>query len=377
MSKDPETTEVAEETTALLKTIEDFMESKADEMGLNAAKHVALKAEPEEEKEEETVEEKAMNKSVAWVKAWANRDMAMIKDLSEGTDTEGGFLVPEEFRAELLRLVEDFGLVRSTSRVLPMNSDTLLIPSLTTQPTVSWPGEGNAATASDPVFGQITLSAKTVVGLTVTSNELIQDSRPSVINILTELMAEQIAGAEDEQGLVGTGAPFTGILNDAGVNTVTMAAGNVDFSDIGADDLADMIDAVKTTAQGGAVFVMHRNILANVRKLKDGAGAYIFDPSAATPEGVVGSIWGYPILTSDKMPGTAASAVSTEFVIFGNMRNLLLGDRQQVTMSISDSAVIAGSSTFERNQSAVRFTERVALAVGIPEAFAVLVTAAV
>lgn len=376
--KDPGTEE--DVASQLMSNMEKFMEMKAEEMGLNKPVRASFKAEPGDEdapeEGEEAAEEKGLQRAASFFKAMANNDKAKIKSLSEGTGSEGGYLVPVEFRAELLRVVETVGLVRRLARVIPMRSDTMTIPSLTTQPTVSWPGECNPGTESDPVFGQVTLDTETAIGLTVVCNELLQDATPDIVNVLAELMGEQLAAAEDLQGLAGSGAPFTGILNDAGVNTVIMSTGNTAFEDIDVTDLADLVDAVSESSAAGAGFVMHRNILNYLRKLQDGAGNYIFNPTAPTPQGGVGTIWGYPVFTSDQMPGAAASAISTNFVIFGNMRNLLLGDRQRVEMALSDSAVIAGASTFERFQTAVRFTERIAIAVGVPAAFSVLQTAA-
>ncbi|KKN04487.1 hypothetical protein LCGC14_1097010 [marine sediment metagenome] len=328
-----------------------------------------------------------------FVKAVFRKDMGALKAmkaLAEGAGATGGFQVPEEFAAEINRIAEDVGLIRRFARHLPMGSDTLNVPRLASSVSVTFPGENVAGVESEPVWENVQLLAKTAVGLTVTSNELLADANISIVDLLAELFGEALASTEDLQGLVGTGSPFTGILGDAGVSVVTMGTGDVNFIDVDADDLRDMITQVPATKLAGASFTMHREIWGTVQKLKDADGNYI--ASTATPilgpnnalgaGGVVsglqpaGTIWGYPVWLSDQMPAIAASAVSTKFISFGNYNNVWFGDRETMTLSISDSATVGTENTFEQNQSAVRVTERIAIAVGLPAAFSVLRTAA-
>jgi len=315
--------------------------------------------------------------------ATKNRDLigkVHAKALTEGTTTAGGFLVPDEFSAELLRIAEDFGLVRKYARRIPMSSDTRNIPRLTTSVVVYWPGENTAGTISDPVFGNAQLLAKTCIGLTVISNELLEDSDPEISGILMELFGEAISGEEDKQGLVGSGAPFTGIMGDSNVTVVTMVSGKTTFSSITVDNLREMIAQVKVMALGGAGFIMHRTVWSIVQLLRE---ASVLIAVTANPNitqngtngtGIVGYIWGYPVYLSDRMPYT--TAISTKFIIFGNLKYLLLGDRKQITFSTSDSATVGTDKVFEQNASAVRVTERIALTVGLPTAFVCLKTAA-
>ncbi len=328
-----------------------------------------------------------------FVKAVFRKDMTALgnmKALGESTGSTGGFQVPEEFAAEINRIAEDVGLIRRFARHLPMGSDTLNVPRLSSSVSVTFPGENVAGSESEPVWENVQLLAKTAVGLTVTSNELLADANISIVDLLAELFGEALATTEDLQGLVGTGSPFTGVLGDAGVQVVTMGTGDVDFTDLDADDLRDMITKIKATKLAGASFTMHREIWGAVQKLKDldnnfiaSTATPILGPNNALGAGGVlsgaqpaGTIWGYPVWLSDQMPDLAATAVSTKFVAFGNYNNIWFGDRSMMTMSISDSATVGTENTFEQNQSAVRVTERIAIAVGLPAAFSVLRTAA-
>lgn len=358
------------------------LEKAFEEKGLNKVEKKIFGS----AKEVEGLEGKA--KTARFIKAVYNRDketaQAIVgKAMSEGTDTAGGHLVPEEFRAEIVRLAEDFGVVRKQSRIVPMKRETLKLPKVTASVTVYWPGEATAGTESQPTLGLVTLTAKTLVGLTPVTNELLEDADVDVVDLLVELFAEAIAGEEDKQGLTGSGSPFTGVLAVSGVNTLTLASGSTTFSSFTADDLRDMISNVKALALAGSAFYMHRTIFGVVQKLRDDIGNYIvtqpntmISGDASKGTGVAGYIWGYPVYLSEKMPALSATAVSTKFIIFGNLKFVYFGDRKQMTIAISEDATIGDANMFENNMSAVRVTERIAIEVALPSAFSVLKTAA-
>lgn len=330
-------------------------------------------------------------KMVSFIKAVYNKDAAslsLMKAMNEGTGSAGGFLVPEEFAAEVNRVIEDFGLIPKLARKFPMRSDTLKVPRLSSSVTTYYPGEATAGTASQPVLEQVVLQAKTLVGITPMSNELLADANISVVDLLVELFAESIAGQLDQQGLAGTGSPFTGLLTDTGVTVVQPSNGGGFSTFTGCstpDNARDLIAGVKPWSLQGAAFIMHRTVWALFQKTKASSSGEYFISTAnpvltgagqaqGFPTAVAGTMWGYPVYLSDKMPTT--TAVSTKYVIFGNLKHVFLGMRDEMTVAISQDASVAGVSLFETNQSAVRVTTRHAVAVGLPTAFAVLKTAA-
>jgi len=324
-------------------------------------------------------------KIARFVKAVFNRDKETARAISgkamtEGTDSQGGYLVPEEFRAEVIRLAESFGIVRNQCRVIPMKRDTLNLPKITTSVSVYWPGETNAGTVSAPVLGQVQLLAKTLVGLTPISNELLEDADVDTVSMLAELFAEAIAGEEDAQGLIGDGSPFEGVLNDSDINIVTMESGKTDFTDITVDYLRDVISKVKPLALSGAGFYMHRGVWNIVQKLTENGQHIstfsnpIITGDASKGVGIVGYIWGYPVYLPEKMD--SVSGAGKKFILFGNLQFAYLGDRKQMTMAVSEEATIGTTNLFESNMSAVRITERIGFKVALGQAFACLKTAA-
>lgn len=366
-----------------------LIDAKIKELGLDKASNkFVFKGSIAEKSADEVSKMESKEKMASFIKAVYNKDsasLAVFKAMSEGTNSAGGFVVPEEFAAEVNRIVEDFGLVAKLARKLPMNSDVLNVPTLSSSVTVYWPGENTAGTASQPVLASVILSAKTLVGITPMSNELLADANISVVDLLVELFAEAIAGEMDNQAFAGSGSPFTGILTNGSVTVTTPAAGNSTFTLCSTPDNARTIIAtVKPWALQGAGFIMHRTVWSIFQQKKASTGGDYFASAAnpvltgstgqGFPTATAGTLWGYPVYLSDKMPTT--TAVSTKYVIFGNLKHVYVGEREGMNVSISQDATVGSDSLFEKNMSAVRVTKRIAIAVALPTAFAVLSTSA-
>ena len=372
------------------KAAVEAVSAKVTELGLDktVSKKFGYKGSAAEMSEEKLAKLSAKEKAASFIKAVFHKDqnsLAMFKSMSEGVGSAGGFVVPEEWAAEVNRVVEDFGLVPKLATKYPMKYDTINIPRLSATVSMYYPGEGSAGTAAQPTFEQVVLIAKTCVGLTPMSNELLADANISVVDLLTELFAEAIAGMLDQQGLAGTGSPFTGILSDTGVTVVQNATTSTFTLAATPDNCRDLISNVKPWSLQGAAYIMHRSVWGLIQKTKSStAGDYFI--SAANPVlgynnagqgfplAMAGTLWGYPVYLSDKMPTT--TAISTKFIIFGNLKHLFLGMREEIGVAISDSATIGSDNLFAQNMSAVRVVTRHAVAVGLPTAFAVLKTSA-
>lgn len=363
----------------------EIVEAKVKELGLDQASNKFVKA----GKDAESIgKQEGKQKTATFIKALYNKDAATLsifKAMSEGTGSAGGFIVPEEFAAEVNRVVEDFGLVAKLARKIPMKSDTLNIPRLSASVTVSYPGENTSGTGSQPTLQQVQLLSKTLVGITPMSNELLEDADVDVVDLLVELFAEAIAGEIDNQAFNGVGSPFTGILTDSGVTVVTAATGGSTFALAGTpDNCRDLISNVKPWALQGAAYFMHRLNWAIIQKTKASTGGDYFasaanpilsgNAAAGYPTAIAGTLWGYPVYLSDKLVST--TAVSTKFIVFGNLKHVYLGVRKEMGILISEHATVGSDNLFAANMSAVRVTTRHAIAVGLPSAFACLKTSA-
>ena len=300
----------------------------------------------------------------------AYKDPSIVRELNSSTGVDGGYLIPVAYRSELLKIITSYGQYRSNARVVPMETDQVNFPALDGAMTVSWPAENTAIGQSQPTFLQVTLNAKTLAAMTHAPHGLLQGSSPALPGIILDVAGRAIAKEEDRVGFVGNtggGDTFDGLLYAANVNDVVMATGKTTFSQVTADNLLDMIDAVETGALAGAKFYLNRTILSVIKKLKDANGQYIWQaPNAGEP----GSIWNYPYELIEMMPTVSQTAVSKPFILFGNLLYSFLGDREQLQADVSD------HFAFDKIQTFFRFFERIAVKVALPKGFSRLKTAA-
>lgn len=345
------------------------LEAKVDDLSLK------IMAQPNTPESRETLGEWSSEKSahdfIDFMKEIRVGDPAVLKQMSEGVDSEGGYLVPDDFTPTLIRLIDSFGVIRGVATKIPMKRKELQLPTLVSGVTTYWVDENAAITPSQPVFGDLRLTLKKLACLVPSSTELLEDSTIEIANLLATLVAEAIAQEEDRVGLVGSvagGDPFDGVLGDASVTQLSMGAGDTAFANMDADDLMDLIAQVPTSASMGARFWMHRTIFDIVRKLKDLQGNYIYQQPAG---GQPGTIWGYPYTLNDTLPAIGASAADTPFVIFGNLKYLYMGDRRRLTVARSEHV------GFVNDQIYWRWTERIGFKIAIGAALACLNTSAV
>lgn len=292
--------------------------------------------------------------------------------LSAGVDAEGGYLVAPEFAAEIIRLIPTVGIYARIARHVPMGSDELNFGTLVSSLGDYWPAENTAITPSYPGFGQLKLVAKIHAAMTKAPENLLDDATPELGQFLADLFIECLANGQDRVGFAGNtggGDPFNGLLFATGVNSLVMAATKTKISDVTADHLLDLQTTVPDGAREGCVYLLSPTVFDAVRKLKDSTGDYIWQRPT---DGAPGTIWGKPYELSEKFPAYSTAAdPSKAFIVYGNPRYAILGDRKQIAVKASD---VAGDA-FEKIQTAIRAHERIAIN-SYGAGFAKLVTAA-
>ena len=145
--------------------------------------------------------------------------------LSIGTPSAGGFTVPQPLMVEFIDNLRNEAVVLAAGGVvIPMESKTLDIARLDTDPTPTWRAEGAAVSASDAVFSQVKLDAQDLSVEVVASRELVQDSS-NLEAILMRSFIQTFAVELDRVALVGsgTGAEPEGVLNATGVAEIDVA----------------------------------------------------------------------------------------------------------------------------------------------------------
>lgn len=257
--------------------------------------------------------------------------------MEEGTNANGGYLVPVEFDRTLVTALARENVIRSLAKVITTAAPHRINVALT-DVSADWVAESGVFTPSTPTFNQLSLDAFTLRAAALVSEELLQDSMFDLESYLVDNFARAFAAKEEQAFCVGTGSGQpTGIFtaNGGDVGVTTAATG-----DIKADELIDLTYALKDGYKKNATFVLASTTLASIRKLKDGNGAYMWQPSlqAGEPDRLLG----FPVYVSQYAPSIAAGAYT---IVFGDLKNYWIADRAGRTVRRADELHIANLQT--------------------------------
>ncbi len=291
--------------------------------------------------------------------------------LTEGTANQGGELVPEEFQAEVIRLIPEYGSARRLCRVVSMSTDSKKFPKVTsTGITAYWPDEGGAITESQPVFGNVPLAAKKPAIIIPMTNEILDDTN-LLIELLTQMAAEQLAYAEDYQFFQGAGsAPaITGVFKSTNVTRVIMSSGKTSLNDLTYRDILNMENGIAGIYLRGATWVMHRTAFVYVRDLKNDAGQHIF-------QNQTGTIDEFPYLKDEAAVNNPTTANRGQIALGDFKKSHIFADRKMMSVFMMREGTVGSNNLGEKDMSAFRFTERIDIQESNPTAAVVLWTAA-
>ncbi|MEW6938086.1 phage major capsid protein [Trueperella pyogenes] len=274
---------------------------------------------------EETKRGRASNayKAAFWDAMRLNHSPLEIRNaLSEGVDSEGGYLVPDEFEATLVTSLADENVMRSIAKVIQTTSGDRKIPVVSTHGSAAWLDEGKAMSESDEVFDQVSLSAFKLGTFLKISEELLQDTAFNVEAYLADEFGRRIGAAEEEAFIAGDGrGKPTGIF--AATGGAPSAVTTAKATDITADELIDLHYALRAPYRKNATWLMNDATVKTVRKLKDTTGQYLWQPALTL--GAPDTILGRPVATSTFVPELKAGAKS---VAFGDFSYYWIADRQ-------------------------------------------------
>ena len=232
--------------------------------------------------------------------------------LQEGVDADGGYLVPEEYDRRLIDVLDEENIMRRlATRITTSGEHKINIAA--TKPAAAWIEEGDALTFGDATFDQILMDAhKLHVAIKVTE-ELLYDNAFHLESYILTQFGKALANAEEDAFLNGDGSgkPL-GLFAETGGGQVANTV-----SAIKADDMIDLVYALKRPYRKSAGFIINDKNLAVIRKLKDANQAYIWQPSyqAGEPDRILG----YPVYTSAFAPEDKIS--------FGDYSYYNIGDR--------------------------------------------------
>ena len=245
--------------------------------------------------------------------------------LSEGVDSEGGYLVPDEFERTLIQALEEENVIRANAHVFQTSNGLHKIPIVATKGVANWIDEGAAYGESDDVFGQEQIDAHKVGTIVKVSEELLNDSAFDLERYFQAEFARRIGNKEEEAFLIGDGSKKpTGILNETGGADIGVTAAS--DKAITADEIIDLYYSLKAPYRKNAIWVLNDSTVRAIRKLKDNNGQYLWQP--ALRDGEIDTLMGKKIVTSAYAPAIEAGAKT---ILFGDLSYYWSGDRQGIT----------------------------------------------
>lgn len=257
------------------------------------------------------------------------------KALSVGSDPDGGYLVPDETETTINRALKDISPIRAIAGVRQVSSSVYKRPFAVSGLDTGWVGEAAArAETATPTLSELSFPTMELYAMPAATASLLDDSAVNIDEWLAEEVRIAFAEQEGNAFIAGDGInkpkgflTYPTIANSSwtwgNVGTIaTGASGALPSSNAG-DVLIDLAYAVKSSYRVNAHFVMNRATQAQVRKLKDGDGTYLWQPSIEP--GQAPTLMGFPVAEAEDMPDIAADSLSIAFGDF--RRGYLIVDR--------------------------------------------------
>jgi len=248
--------------------------------------------------------------------------------LVEGSDASGGYLVPDEFRADIVDWAQDKPVIRRFATVWPMKGKLLEIPTLAADVAVYWGNENSSLSTTSAEFGNIQLTPYKLNAIIFLSVELVEDSAINMVSYLTGRFAQAIYREEDRKFVAGTGSGEPTGLSTYSLGTVN--AGNAGTAD-------ELIETYWRLPQGhreNGVWLASNMTLFNISKLKNDNGDYLMIQPTS---GGLPTIMGKPVMEQNDC---------AKSVYFGDLRFYYIGDRRKMTVKVTTE----GAGTFLKDQ---------------------------
>jgi HK97 family phage major capsid protein len=261
---------------------------------------------------------------------------------STDVPSDGGFLVPEEFRSDLLMMALENSVIRPRATVIPMSTQTLALPAVDDQSHSTtvfggiqtyWVDESTAPPETSAKFAQVKLDAKKLMGYCTVPSELPADA-PAFSAFIDQALPKALAFEEDYRFMagLGVGEPL-GFIN---CNAAVIAAGasHLGANTIGVEDLAAMYARMLPSSLMNAIWIADIGTFPQLATMAV-QGAIANSMPVWMNNGVIGappvSIYGRPVYFTEKCPALG----TTGDINFVDPSFYLIGDRQAITASAS------------------------------------------
>lgn len=233
-----------------------------------------------------------------------------VKALRVADDTTGGYLAPDQFVAEVIKGIVEISPVRQAAKVGSTAAGSVILPKRTGRPTASWVGEVETRPETGSTYGQVEIPVHEAACHVDVSLRLLEDAAVNIESEVASDLAEEFGRLEGSALVNGNGVKKpVGFMSDPGVGyTATGNAATLGTAQ--ADTLIGFIYAMPAFYRNAGVWMMNGTTLAALRKLKDGQGNFLWQPSFR--DGEPETILGRPVIEAPDMPdiGNAAEPIA-------------------------------------------------------------------
>ncbi|MDR1032148.1 MAG: phage major capsid protein [Holosporales bacterium] len=268
------------------------------------------------------------------------REVCTKAALSSATDNIGGFIMPAEIVHRMNKALLTTSSMRSIARVTTISTSALEVLIEKQLPNTGWANETDARDQTDAAeLEKISIDVHAIYARPKASQQLLDDSKIDIEEWLMTTIAEKIAVIENQAFVNGDGnnkpkgfLTYDGVDKESwewGKIEVVKSGANGTFGDDPAGLIIDVLGSLKSQYLQGAVWVMPRSTLSEVRKIRDrDSGRYLWTPNLeqASPS----TLLGYPVVIMDDMPALAGGTASKSMA-FGNFKSgYQIVDRQEL-----------------------------------------------
>jgi len=277
--------------------------------------------------------------------------------MREGAGSEGGYLVPQDFSAQILTKLGAQSIARAAgATIIRTNLPTILVPTEATEMTkFALTGENSAYTENEPSVGQLNITLYKFTKLVKVSEELLADSAVDLTSFLAGAFAKSMAATENYYFVVGSGSGQPqGALTGATLGGTAASASAITPAEVMA--LLYTLPA-QYRDRNSVSWVMNNETEGFIRALT--GNPFLF---AATPAGQLApsNLLNKPVYNASDMPTIAAGE---KVILLGDWSYYMIAER-------ADLEIVRNPWLYQANGQVGFFAHfRVGAAVGQAGAF--------
>lgn len=278
--------------------------------------------------------------------------MANNIPLLEGTNTAGGYLIPDNIGETLVNTIQREGAVPQLARVDRLVGKRTNYPVYAGRPTAAFVAEGADKAATGAEYSQTVLNVKKIASTVIYTEELLEDAREDPRVLVSADVEAAFAHLIDAHGLGWQDGTAITTSFDSALGSTTQT---VEYDQTKADGLATAVSSAMQLVEAnggkpnGLVLASDaRATFRNARQSTSGLGAaqpVFTNGFEREPD----SLYGLQISYSSNLPSVAGTAAAGRVIgVVGDFSHAILGIRRDITVRTSDQATVNVSGTDHR-----------------------------